>query len=160
MIIDCDPGHDDALALLLASHLAEVVAVTTVSGNAPLAAVTRNAQALATLMGGEVPVYSGAERALAAGENDAGRHATHVHGPSGLDGVDLPGSSAELRNAQVWYASMQSWLLRSGSLSSQLRLRKPGRSHAVLLRQLRKLSCRQRLCTGPVFQHGDRQRHR
>ena len=51
VIIDCDPGHDDALALLLASHLAEVVGVTTVSGNAPLPEVTRNAQALVELDG-------------------------------------------------------------------------------------------------------------
>lgn len=124
LIIDCDPGHDDALALLLASHLAEVVGVTTVSGNAPLAAVTSNAQALVTLMGGEVPVYSGAERALAAGKEDEGRHATHVHGPSGLDGVELPAVAAELRGPAVGYLldatrkEKDLWLVAIGPLTN------------------------------------------
>ena len=101
MIIDCDPGHDDALALLLASHLAEVVGVTTVSGNAPLPEVTRNAQALVELMAGEVPVFAGAERALAAAAGEEGRHATHVHGRSGMDGVDLPEVTTEVQGAAV-----------------------------------------------------------
>ncbi len=90
MIIDCDPGHDDALALLLASHVAEVVGVTTVSGNAPLAEVTRNAQSLVQLLAADIPVHAGAQRALAAGAGEEGRHATHVHGSSGMDGVTLP----------------------------------------------------------------------
>jgi inosine-uridine nucleoside N-ribohydrolase len=89
MIIDCDPGHDDALAILLADHLADVVGVTTVSGNAPLAAVTANAQSLVTLLGSEVPVHAGAAGPLTPGDGRP-RHATHVHGESGLDGVDLP----------------------------------------------------------------------
>ena len=100
MIIDCDPGHDDALALLLASHLADVVGVTTVSGNAPLANVTDNALALVELMAGEVPVYAGAARAIAATEQDDVRHATHVHGHSGMDGVQLPAAS-QLRGGGV-----------------------------------------------------------
>ena len=89
MIIDCDPGHDDALALLLADHLADVVGVTTVSGNAPLTAVTANALGLRTLMQGDVPVHAGAAGPLAPGDGQP-RHATHVHGESGLDGVDVP----------------------------------------------------------------------
>ncbi|NDI19535.1 MAG: nucleoside hydrolase, partial [Actinobacteria bacterium] len=35
MIVDCDPGHDDAIALVVAAHFAELVGVTTVAGNAP-----------------------------------------------------------------------------------------------------------------------------
>lgn len=101
MIIDCDPGHDDALALLLASHLADVVGITTVSGNAPLAEVTRNALALVVLMGVEVPVYAGAERALAASARDEGRHATHVHGTSGMDGVELPVARRNVQGSAV-----------------------------------------------------------
>jgi len=124
MIIDCDPGHDDALALLLASHLAEVAAITTVSGNAPLAAVTRNALALVALMGGEVPVYAGASRALAASEEEGGRHATHVHGRSGMDGVELPAAAAETSGAAVAYLLEATrrepglWLVAIGPLTN------------------------------------------
>ncbi|MEQ8860591.1 MAG: nucleoside hydrolase [Pseudomonadales bacterium] len=86
LLIDCDPGHDDALALLLASRVAEVVGITTVSGNAPLEAVTANALALAELAGLDTPVHAGAARPLA-GEP---LHAPKVHGASGLDGTHLP----------------------------------------------------------------------
>ncbi|NBU07236.1 MAG: nucleoside hydrolase, partial [Acidimicrobiia bacterium] len=41
MILDCDPGHDDAFALIVAAHFADVVGVTTVAGNAPLELTTR-----------------------------------------------------------------------------------------------------------------------
>jgi inosine-uridine nucleoside N-ribohydrolase len=91
LIIDCDPGHDDALALLLAHHVADVVGITTVSGNAPLPAVTRNALALVALIGAATPVHSGADRPLI-GEP---RHAAHVHGADGLGGTALPGPTAD-----------------------------------------------------------------
>lgn len=103
MIIDCDPGHDDALALILASHLADVVGITTVSGNAPLAEVTRNALALVSLLEGQMPVYAGAARAMAAAENDEARHATHVHGLSGMDGVELPEVNSAVSGSAVDY---------------------------------------------------------
>jgi inosine-uridine nucleoside N-ribohydrolase len=124
MIIDCDPGHDDALALLLASHLTEVVGVTTVSGNAPLPEVTRNAQALVELMAGEVPVFAGAERALAAAAGEKGRHATHVHGLSGMDGVDLPEVVSEVQGSAVPFlleatrAESGLWLAAIGPLTN------------------------------------------
>ena len=124
MIIDCDPGHDDALALLLASHLAEVVGVTTVSGNAPLTEVTRNAQALVQLMRGEIPVCSGASRALAAKAGEAGRHATHVHGRSGMDGVDLPEVITEANGSALAFllettrAEADLWLVAIGPLTN------------------------------------------
>ncbi len=124
MIIDCDPGHDDALALLMASHLADVVGITTVSGNAPLEAVTRNARALATLMAGQVPVHAGASRALAATEEDEGRHATHVHGASGMDGVELPQIAGEVGDSAVAYLVEASrresglWLVAIGPLTN------------------------------------------
>ncbi len=86
LIIDCDPGHDDALALLLAHHVADVVGITTVSGNAPLAAVTRNALAIVELLGTHTPTHSGADAPLAG----KALHAPHVHGASGLGGTNLP----------------------------------------------------------------------
>ena len=84
MIIDCDPGHDDAIALILAHRVAEVVAITTVSGNAPLSATTANALLVTALLGIDTPVHAGAARPLV-GEPI---HAAMVHGESGLGTVD------------------------------------------------------------------------
>ncbi len=85
LIIDCDPGHDDAVALILGHAVADVLGVTTVSGNAALADVTRNALAILELLAVDTPVHAGAARPLA-GE---ARHAAAVHGPGGLGGVQL-----------------------------------------------------------------------
>jgi pyrimidine-specific ribonucleoside hydrolase len=89
LILDCDPGHDDAIALLLALASAEleVLAVTTVYGNQTLEKTTANALRVLELAGrGDVAVAPGAERPLV-------RElvvASHVHGESGLDGPVLP----------------------------------------------------------------------
>lgn len=95
VILDCDPGHDDALAILLALHRPEldVRAITTVAGNVGLAATTRNAQAVLALAGrADVPVASGADRPLVRPL----RTAAQVHGTSGLEGADLPAPAAPL----------------------------------------------------------------
>lgn len=86
VIVDCDPGHDDTVALVMASHHTELLGVTTVSGNAPLADVTRNALAVTELFAVDVPVHAGADRPLVA----PARHAPAVHGESGLGGTSLP----------------------------------------------------------------------
>jgi pyrimidine-specific ribonucleoside hydrolase len=89
IILDCDPGHDDAVAILLALARPEVrlLAVTTVGGNADLRRTTRNALAVLTLAGRtDVPVAMGAPGPLARPLHVA----PGVHGESGLDGVDLP----------------------------------------------------------------------
>ena len=83
MIIDCDPGHDDAIALVLAHRHAEVVGITTVSGNVPLASTTANALLVTAVIGADTPVHAGAARPLVAEPH----HAPHVHGESGLGGV-------------------------------------------------------------------------
>lgn len=85
LIIDTDPGHDDALALLLLcmSKKFDVLAVTTVAGNATIDKVTRNAQAILDLVGVKVPVYSGQATPLARTLITA-----VVHGESGLAGFD------------------------------------------------------------------------
>jgi inosine-uridine nucleoside N-ribohydrolase len=90
MIIDCDPGHDDVLALLLASRYANVVGVTTVSGNAPLHAVTDNALGVLELADLDVPVHTGADGPLRRPPDGRAPHATHVHGATGLGDVALP----------------------------------------------------------------------
>jgi pyrimidine-specific ribonucleoside hydrolase len=89
VILDCDPGHDDALAILLACAAPEleVLAVTTVGGNAGLANTTRNALRVLTLLGRtDIPVAAGAERPLL--REPLIQPA--FHGESGLDGADLP----------------------------------------------------------------------
>ena len=94
-ILDCDPGHDDAIALLLAAaHPAlDLRAITTVGGNAPLEAVTLNARRICTLAGiRDVPIAAGAE-----GPSDrALEPAADVHGESGLDGPELPAPDVPL----------------------------------------------------------------
>ena len=89
VVLDCDPGHDDAIALLLAlaSPELELLGVTTTYGNQTLDKTTANALRVLELVGRtEIPVAAGAERPLA-------RElvvAAHVHGESGLDGPVLP----------------------------------------------------------------------
>lgn len=94
IILDCDPGHDDAIALMLAhgSPEVELVAVTTVGGNAVLAKTTKNALGVMTMAGiTGVPIAAGCVRPLIREGEDA-----DVHGESGLDGVDLPEPAMQL----------------------------------------------------------------
>jgi inosine-uridine nucleoside N-ribohydrolase len=94
IILDCDPGHDDALAMALALARPElrVEAITTVAGNAPLERTTLNARRVLTLLGRtDVPVAAGADRPLLR-EPWA---PVSVHGVSGLDGADLPEPTVE-----------------------------------------------------------------
>jgi purine nucleosidase len=88
IIIDCDPGQDDALAILLAlgSPELEVLAVTAVAGNVPLALTEKNARKVVELAGGGVPVHAGCDRPLVRPQVTA----EFVHGETGLDGADLP----------------------------------------------------------------------
>ncbi len=90
LLIDCDPGLDDALALMLAQAAGQLVGITTVSGNAPLPAVTDNALALLALLGVEAPVHAGAAGPLITPADGRSPDATHVHGPKGLGDVVLP----------------------------------------------------------------------
>ncbi|MCS5568672.1 MAG: nucleoside hydrolase, partial [Pseudomonadales bacterium] len=64
LIVDCDPGHDDALALVLADAYATVLGITSVSGNAPLDDTTRNALGIAALLGSAADVYAGEARPI------------------------------------------------------------------------------------------------
>jgi purine nucleosidase len=89
IIIDTDPGQDDAVALLLAlaSPEVEVIAVTTVGGNVPLALTSLNARKVLALAGrGDIPVHAGRARPLVRPLVTA----EHVHGRTGLDGPHLP----------------------------------------------------------------------
>ena len=95
LLLDCDPGHDDAFAILLAagSPLADLLAITTVGGNGTLEHVTENARRVCTLAGiRDVPIGAGAAAPLR-GELHT---AADVHGASGLDGPDLPDADVDL----------------------------------------------------------------
>ena len=90
VIMDCDPGHDDAVALMLACRHLDLVGVTTVGGNAGLANTTRNALVILDLVGRpDVPVHAGAGHPLLQPLHTA----AYVHGESGLAGADLPAPS-------------------------------------------------------------------
>jgi pyrimidine-specific ribonucleoside hydrolase len=89
ILLDCDPGHDDAIALLLAlaSPELELLGVTTVAGNQTLDKTTANALRVLEFVGrGDVPVAAGADQPLARDLFIA----AYVHGESGLEGPALP----------------------------------------------------------------------
>jgi len=89
VIIDCDPGQDDAINLLLAmaapSEL-DILGITTVAGNVPLALTERNARQVCDIAGRtDIPVFAGCDRPM----RRALMTAEHVHGKTGIDGVDI-----------------------------------------------------------------------
>jgi purine nucleosidase len=101
IIIDTDPGQDDAVAILLAlasPDEIEVLGITAVAGNVPLELTARNARMVCELAGRlDVPVFAGCDRPL-------GRDlvtAEHVHGKTGLDGPDLPDPTMPLQDAHA-----------------------------------------------------------
>ena len=99
LLIDCDPGVDDALALILAFAGADVraPAVTTVAGNAPVHICTRNAlrvQAIACPKDAP-PVHQGAAGPLSGIERE---RALHVHGADNPFGADVPQNHLALRS--------------------------------------------------------------
>ncbi len=90
IIIDTDPGQDDAVAILLAlasPEEIEVLGITAVAGNVPLELTAKNARIVCELAGHtDIPVYAGCDRPL----NRPLVTAEHVHGKTGLDGPVLP----------------------------------------------------------------------
>ena len=101
IIIDTDPGQDDAVAILLAlasPEDVEVLGLTAVAGNVPLDLTAKNARIICELAGKvDVPVYAGCDRPL-------GRDlvtAEHVHGKTGLDGPDLPDPTMALADGHA-----------------------------------------------------------
>ena len=95
ILLDCDPGHDDAVAMMLAwgNPSIELLGVTTVGGNQTLDKVTRNALSVATVVGmHDVPIAAGCRLPLVRPVESA----PDVHGDSGLDGVELPEPAVQL----------------------------------------------------------------
>ncbi len=100
IIIDTDPGQDDAVAILLAlaSPELEVLGVTAVAGNVPLNLTQRNARIVCELAGrADIPVFAGCDRPLRRKLVTA----ENVHGKSGLDGPQLPDPTMPLQDAHA-----------------------------------------------------------
>lgn len=89
IIIDCDPGQDDAVALFLAMSSPEeleILGVTTVAGNVPLELTQRNARMMCDIAGRkDIPVFAGCDKPMV---RDA-ITAEYIHGKTGIDGVDV-----------------------------------------------------------------------
>jgi inosine-uridine nucleoside N-ribohydrolase len=95
IILDCDPGHDDAIAILLAAHhpAIDLLAITTVAGNQSVEKTAQNALKICSLAKiRHVPVAQGMERPLIR----PAQYAANIHGVSGLDGPHLPDPDIEL----------------------------------------------------------------
>lgn len=95
IVLDCDPGHDDAIAILLAAHSPrlKLEAITTVAGNQTVQKTARNALKVCSLAGiRDVPIAAGMDRPLVRAQYVA----ADIHGESGLDGPTLPEPDLEL----------------------------------------------------------------
>ncbi|WP_191062459.1 nucleoside hydrolase, partial [Geminicoccus harenae] len=101
IILDCDPGQDDAIAILLAlaaPEEIELLAITAVAGNVPLGLTRVNARKVLELAGRtDVPVHAGCDRPLVRPLETA----EHVHGETGLNGAVLPEPTIPLRDGHA-----------------------------------------------------------
>jgi purine nucleosidase len=118
IIIDTDPGQDDAVTLLLAlasPQELDVLAVVTVAGNVPLSHTTANARQVLELAGrADVPLYAGCARPMRRRLVTA----EHVHGPTGLNGPALPAPTMPVRSRHgVQYLIESLRQAESGSIS-------------------------------------------
>lgn len=86
LVLDCDPGLDDAVAILVAAHHGDLIGITTVAGNVGINRTTRNALAVAQIAGLDVPVHRGAGKPLVGEPVDGSR----IHGQTGLGNAVLP----------------------------------------------------------------------
>jgi len=122
VIIDCDPGHDDAFALIVASKFAEILGVTTVAGNAPLDLTTKNARIILDICGAAgVQLHSGANRPLVAEPI----HAAYIHGESGMDGATFSPPSRPVDGTDAVHfiidtarSNPGAWLVPTGPLTN------------------------------------------
>ncbi|MDR0599915.1 MAG: nucleoside hydrolase [Treponema sp.] len=95
VILDCDPGHDDAFAIMLAARHLEVLGITGIGGNCVIENVARNALKILELIGRpDIPVFKGHSRPLAVELVTA----PQFHGKSGLDGPELPEPRTPVQN--------------------------------------------------------------
>lgn len=143
VVLDCDPGHDDAIALLLAvgSPHIDLKAVTTTFGNCAVEMATRNALRILSLAGATtVPVAQGARTSLG-GASELGNY---VHGASGLDGPKLPEpafAASDLPAVALIEQTLQSTpgpvtLVATGPITNLAALLKRGRVNRAQIREV------------------------
>src|SRR5262249_26455859 len=116
IVLDCDPGHDDAIAILLAarSPALKLEAITTVAGNQTVEKTSRNALTVCSLAGiRDVPVAAGLDRPLVREQ----RVAADIHGASGLDGPALPELALALAPIHAVDLLIDLFLSSSGDLT-------------------------------------------
>lgn len=124
VIFDCDPGHDDALALVMAfaSEKLDIKAVTVCAGNAALDKTLTNAKRILRLLGQRVPLAAGAAGPLLRDPV----YAPNIHGESGLDGAPLPPpdypqeplNAAELQNRIIAQSPEPVTIIATGPLTN------------------------------------------
>jgi inosine-uridine nucleoside N-ribohydrolase len=122
--LDCDPGHDDAVAMIMAARWADLIGISTVAGNSPVANTTINALVVAQVADLDVPVYAGADRPLVR----TAVFAPNIHGESGLVGPTFPplcrraadghGVDALLRASRHHGQDGDFWLVATGPLTN------------------------------------------
>ncbi|HEV3377248.1 MAG TPA: nucleoside hydrolase [Thermoleophilaceae bacterium] len=130
-ILDCDPGHDDMVAILLAAADASIdlLAITTVAGNGTLERTTHNARAVCSMAGiRDVPIAAGAAGPLVGSL----RTASHVHGESGLEGAELAAPDVPLAGEHA--VELMARLLRESAQQVTLVPTGPLTNVALLLR--------------------------
>lgn len=119
LIIDTDPGHDDAIALILAHHFADVSGITTVAGNTSVKNGTLNAIRICDLFDVKTPVHQGASKPIASEPS----FASEVHGVDGLGGIELPEPSrSETSDRAIEYlldaVERDVWVVAIGPLTN------------------------------------------
>ena len=119
VVVDCDPGCDDAIAILLALRHANVKAITTVCGNVPVAQSTENALMTVAIANAETPVYSGASKPL----NGPRIHNDVRHGSDGLGGLNRSSHSRTCESNSACdflleCVSKDDWVIALGPLTN------------------------------------------
>lgn len=115
IILDCDPGHDDAVAILLAARppALELLGVTVVAGNQTLENTQRNARRVLQWVGSDVPVYAGCGRPLVRDKVIA----ADIHGSTGLDGPVFPPLTKELEPEHAVQFMIRTLLASNGDIT-------------------------------------------
>lgn len=125
VILDCDPGHDDAISIIIAASAASdlnILGITTVAGNVEVEKNTINTLKICELLELDVPVVQGARRPLV----KASEIAPEIHGETGMDGPELPDPQIEVTEGhavdfiieQVMNSSEQVTLVPTGPLTN------------------------------------------
>jgi purine nucleosidase len=116
IILDCDPGHDDAMAILLARGCPDIElrAITTVAGNQTLAKTTLNARRVCTVAGiRDVPIFAGCDRPL----QREPVIAAEIHGESGLDGHEFGPPAVEVSDEHAVDYLIRTLLASDGEIT-------------------------------------------